>query len=348
MKTSFIKSVVLAGFVMCLLACQNKVDIVNAPTQLLSIDSIPDIKHLTDIRFHNNDVLLTYESRGSYGQQFVRQYVYDNKKAELKYKRSLFRNDNGQYDFYIPILFSDNKNDLFVVDREMPTVYKVSDEGQAITTGDVVISRESKTPYPIVMDARQVFQKSLREYLFVGREPNGGAQSLFLSKNEDDSVCITEISKIIYNPDQPSWITNFGKLAYNDNDQIGVFAFQMYPVIQYINLQTGEKSSFRLSNTIQSELITDGADIWEQNPVYFRDITSNSKYIYALYWGKTFQDAGDEQAEGKGFSQIYKFDWDWKLKQVYNINKCLNNICIDNTGNSIIGFDGYIFYSIGF
>lgn len=81
MKTSFIKSVVLAGFVMCLLACQNKVDIVNAPTQLLSIDSIPDIKNLTDIRIHNN---------------------------------------------------------------------------------------------------------------FVGREPNGGAQSLFLSKNEDDSICKPE------------------------------------------------------------------------------------------------------------------------------------------------------------
>lgn len=307
----------------------------------LKMDSVPDIKIMTEIRVWDNKVYITYESKGEYGQRHVKQYTYNQSTQTLCYDKEFFKNDDGYYQLFAPSLFDDGEEGLYVYDRDMPSVYSVASNGVAKSTGKHLITTSAKTPYSLVQEARQAFYKSTDEYLFIGREPFGGEQALFLSRNYADSITINEVCKIAYNKDNPSWMINFGKATYNSHKQIVAYAYQLYPVIQFINVNNAKEESFvNLEDVEKFNIKIEGADIWEQNPVQFKDITSNEKYIYALFWGKTFTAVNNDRQLDKGMSKIIKYDWEGNVIATYTINRYLENIGVSNENSCIIGYDG--------
>lgn len=307
----------------------------------LKMDSVPDIKIMTEIRVWDNKVYLTYESKGEYGQRHIKQYTYNQSTQTLNFDKELFKKDDGYYQLFAPSLFDDGEEGLYVYDRDMPSVYSVSSNGVANSTGKHLITTSAKTPYSLVQEARQAFYKSTDEYLFIGREPFGGEQALFLSLNYADSIIINEVCKIAYNKDNPSWMINFGKATYNPHKQIVAYTYQLYPIIQLINVNNAKEESFvKLEDVESFNIKIEGADIWEQNPVQFKDITSNEKYIYALFWGKTFTAVNNDRQLDKGMSKITKYDWEGNVIATYTINRYLENIGVSNENSCIIGYDG--------
>lgn len=151
--------------------------------EVLKTDSMPDIKILSEIRIRNNQVYLTYECDGEYGQQHVKHYTYDRSTRTLHYEKELFKKDNGSYPFFAPFLFEDDKGSLYVYDRDIPSVYTVSADGKARPTGKHLITSSAKIPYALVQQVQQAFYQSPDAYLFIGRKPQGGTQALFLARN---------------------------------------------------------------------------------------------------------------------------------------------------------------------
>lgn len=308
--------------------------------EVLKTDSLPDIQILSEIRVWDNQVYLTYENEGEYGQQHIKQYRYDSDARTLRYEKELFKKDNGTYQFFAPSLFEDDKGALYVYDRDISSVCTISADGMAHPTGKHLITSSAKVPYALVRQAQQAFYKSPDEYLFIGKAPNGGAQALFLSRNFADSVVIDEVSKIVYKEDNASWVINFGKATYHPNKQTVAFAYQLYPAIQFIDIPNNKAFTAALPDVKPTNIITDGADIWEQNLVQFKDITSNGKYIYALYWGKTFATARHERQSGKGASTLIRYDWDGNITAIYTIDSCLDSIGVSNDNSYVIGYNG--------
>ena len=75
----YLKSILCASVVvLAVVGCSANRDIkyVSAELQVIEVDSMPDIKILSEIRVRNNQVYLTYESKGEYGQRHLKQYVY--------------------------------------------------------------------------------------------------------------------------------------------------------------------------------------------------------------------------------------------------------------------------------
>lgn len=343
-RNLYLKSIMCASVVvLAAVGCSANRDIkyVSADLQVIEVDSMPDIKILSEIRVRNDQVYLTYESKGEYGQRHIKQYVYDNKFQSLSYDKELFKKDDGCYQLFVPSLFEDDKGDLYSFDRDMPSVYSVSADGMAVPTRNSLINTKAKTPYTLVQEVRQAFSKSQDEFLFIGREPFGGEQALLLSRNYTDSIIVDEICKITYDKEFPSWMINFGKATYNSHKQIVAYAFQLYPVIQFINVNNAKEESFvKLEDVEYFNIKIEGADIWEQNPVQFKDITSNEKYIYALFWGKTFTAVNNDRQLDKGMSKIIKYDWEGNVIATYTINRYLENIGVSNENSCIIGYDG--------
>ena len=330
-------SVLLAG---CFgYSSKNNIQHITPTVEVLHIDSMPDIKILAEIRVRANQVYLTYESKGEYGQLHIKQYRYNNDTKTLNYDKEFFKNDNGYYQLFAPSLFEDDKGTLYVYDRDVPSVSIVDADGMANSIGKHLITSSAKTPYTLVQEARQAFYKSPNEYLFIGREPYGGTQAFFLSHNHTDSIIINEVCKIVYNEDNPSWMINFGKAAYNHNNQIIAFAYQLYPVVQFIDLKNNNVSTSVLPNVNTADVITEGADIWELNPVQFKDITSNVRFFYALYWGKSFSETHNERLSGKKISTIIKYDCNGQIIATYTIDRYLEAIGVSNDDSYIIGYD---------
>lgn len=71
----------------------------------------------------------------------------------------------------------------------------------------------------------------------------------------------------------------------------GAFAYQLFPAIEFFNFSNGTTNLFKKGlNTFNPKTISEG-DIWESNPIHFKYITSNEKYVYCLYWGLSTQRA---------------------------------------------------------
>ena len=345
----YLKSILCASVVvLAVVGCSANRDIkyVSAELQVIEVDSMPDIKILSEIRVRNNQVYLTYESKGEYGQRHIKQYVYDNKFQSLSYDKELFKKDDGCYQLFVPSLFEDDKGDLYSFDRDMPSVYSVSADGMAVPTRNSLITTKAKTPYTLVQEVRQAFSKSQDEFLFIGREPFGGEQALLLSRNYTDSIIVDEICKITYDKEFPSWMINFGKATYNQQKQVLAFAYQLYPTIQFFKLEEGQIFKSSLPQSQYLELQTEGADIWEQNCVQYKDITSNENHIYALYWGETFETVYRERKNNAGTSQIMQYDWDGNLLSIYKVDKCLETVGVSSDDGYIICYDGDKIYHL--
>lgn len=321
--------------------CSSKKDtqLIKPSVEILQIDSMPDIKILSEIRVRNNLVYLTYESKGEYGQRHIKLYTYNEETGTLNYDKEFFKKDNGYYQLFAPSLFEDNDGVMYVYDRDVPLISIVDADGMANSTGKHLITTSAKAPYTLVQEARQAFYKSSDEYLFIGREPYGGTQALFLSHNNTDSISINEVCKIAYDKDRPSWMINFGKAAYNHENQIVAFAYQLYPVVQFVDLKNNDAFISVLPNISTDGMVTEGADIWEQNPVQFKDITSNERFFYALYWGKDFSEAHNEQQSGKGASKIFKYNCNGQIIATYTIDRCLESIGVSDDDSYILGYD---------
>lgn len=330
-------SCLLAGCLCC--SSKNDIQQIKPTVEILQIDSMPDIKILSEIRVRNNLVYLTYESRGEYGQRHVKQYTCNEETGTLNYDKEFFKKDNGYYQLFAPSLFEDNNGVMYVYDRDIPSISIVDADGMANSTGKHLITTSAKAPYTLVQEARQAFYKSSDEYLFIGREPYGGTQALFISHNNTDSISINEVCKIVYDEDRPSWIINFGKAAYNHENQIVAYAYQLYPVVQFIDLKNNDLYTLVLPNISTDSIVTEGTDIWEQNPVQFKDITSNKRFFYALYLGKTLSDIHNERQSGKEESKIIKFDYCGQVIAIYTIDRCLESIGVSNDDSYIIGYD---------
>lgn len=334
--------------VLAAVGCSANRDIkyVSADLQVIEVDSMPDIKILSEIRVRNDQVYLTYESKGEYGQRHIKQYVYYNKFQSLSYDKELFKKDDGCYQLFVPSLFEDDKGDLYSFDRDMPSVYSVSADGMAVPTRNSLITTKAKTPYTLVQEVRQAFSKSQDEFLFIGREPFGGEQALLLSRNYTDSIIVDEICKITYDKEFPSWMINFGKATYNQQKQVLAFAYQLYPTIQFFKLEEDHIFKSSLPQSQYLELQTEGADIWEQNCVQYKDITSNENHIYALYWGETFETVYRERKNNAGTSQIMQYDWDGNLLSIYKVDKCLETVGVSSDDGYIICYDGDKIYHL--
>ena len=348
-RNLYLKSIMCASVVMlAAVGCSANRDIkyVSADLQVIEVDSMPDIKILSEIRVRNDQVYLTYESKGEYGQRHIKQYVYDNKFQSLSYDKELFKKYDGCYQLFVPSLFEDDKGDLYSFDRDMPSVYSVSADGMAVPTRNSLITTKAKTPYTLVQEVRQAFSKSQDEFLFIGREPFGGEQALLLSRNYTDSIIVDEICKITYDKEFPSWMINFGKATYNQQKQVLAFAYQLYPTIQFFKLEEDHIFKSSLPQSQYLELQTEGADIWEQNCVQYKDITSNENHIYALYWGETFETVYRERKNNAGTSQIMQYDWDGNLLSIYKVDKCLETVGVSSDDGYIICYDGDKIYHL--
>ena len=253
----------------------------------LRCDTALNIKNIQDMKLMgNNELYVTYEIPNSYGDQLVNSLSVDLGKRNLSFKKEFFKRKNGTYVFSVPIIFWDTLK----------------------RNGQSIISSKSICPYRLVIEAKYPFVDSLGQYVFVGRQEKNGFQAILRSTPATDGVRkIEEVSKIIFDSRYPSWLVNYGSLAYNPQKNVAAFAYQLFPAVQFYNLTDGSSFKFMKGrNTFNPKTLKEG-DIWESNPIHFKAITANDKYIYCLYWGMTEQQA--KNTDGRRSDKPLLFCW---------------------------------------
>ena len=199
------------------------------------VDSTLQIKNIQDLRIIEHSLYLTYDYVGGYGHQMLCSYDIDYNNTLLKFRKTFFREENNYYSIFAPVSFWDNNGNMYVVERDQPYINIISND-TILRTSKALMSNNARTPYEMVLEAKQAFYKSPDEYYFIGRQPMSGIQAIYHSDNHNSQPIVTEIRKLIFDERYPSWILNHGKFSYNHKKKMGVYAFQMFPAIQIYDL----------------------------------------------------------------------------------------------------------------
>ena len=307
-------------------------------TSVMSIDTVPHIKILQDLRIVGNKLYITYEEPNSWGQMIFCSYDIDYKNNSLLRRRVYFKRDNGSYSIFFPITFWDDKYNLFVVERDNPHIYMVLGDSLC-KTDNALITEKSHVPYSMSLNVRQAFYKSKDEYYFIGRQPLHGCCGIYHSHNIGNQVYITEFKKIVFNEKDTTWVANQGRFEYNRN--CGAYAYLFFPGIKFFNFTKNTQTTFTvktLHNGYSTNLSEE--DIYENSFIYFNYLASTEQYLYALYWGAMLKDMNERHKKGLAVTKILKFDIDGKLCEVYTVNKRLQAISVSDDNRKVVGYDG--------
>lgn len=278
-------------------------------------------------------------------QQILSSYNIDLDNKMLTFQKEYFKRDSATYDFYFFTPLWDNNDSLFIVESDNPVLWEQVNDS-IVQTDKALLSTTAKVPHAVALHVRRAFYVSDNEYIFVGRQPRDGEGAIYRSVIDNGETIVTEITPLIADEKYQSWVVNHGTLTYNNSIKKGAFAYWMFPKIKIFDYTNKTEKTISLGeSTFNPETIEEG-DLWYINTVNFIDIVSTDEYIYALYWGNTFEGMDKDNKEGKAVTRICKFDWNGNLEKSYKIKRALKNIAVTKDGKSIIGYDGENFVLI--
>lgn len=337
-----IYTIYLLSSVLVWISCSNQ-----KAHQIQSISSIPfdvdstiPIRNIQNLNIVGDQLYITYDYAGGGVHQILRRYDINYKKRQLTFSKELLKDDNNRYSIYVPVVFWDNAGDMFVAEYSAPDIYLLRNDS-LFKTSNALISAKAKVPYEMALEAKQAFYKSPNEYYFVGRQPMSGISAVYHADNRNNKLTITEKKRIICDERYSSWMLNAGTFSYNYSNNIGVYAFMLFPVIKIYDFANDNEKiiRFKADSTFNSST-TYEADVWETNHIQFKHLCTTDDYIFALYWGAMAVDMDRKRYNGTAKTKIVKCDLEGNILNIYVVNRGLQAFTISNDNTTAIAYDG--------
>ncbi len=264
-------------------------------------DSLPALRHITDMKISGDTLYFVYETEDGFGQRFLRSAVIDYENAKLSIRPEIGKREDGYYVSYMPYPFFDASGNVHIVSQDDGEIYDLSDGNALTRTKKYLVSGNSTVPFPMSHYLQDVSMVSQDNYVFIGREPNGGLQYAMAANTASENV--DTIRKIAISPELQSWMPNAGKLTYSGKHNRLAFAYRLHPVIEILGMDGELVKRVQIAADTFDPKLLEEADFEDLTPLHFVDISASSDYIYALYWGCMYSERETT------VPCIYKIDW---------------------------------------
>lgn len=296
---------------------------------------LPSIKYITDMKIQADTLLFVYEREDGYGQRFLRRGIVDIENKKLDVSPDMGKRDDGYYTSYMPYPIIAVDQSINVIDQDDCEIYTIENDTAIVRTKQYLMGRNSTVPFALSQYVQDAFMSARGKYIFIGREPNGGRQ---YAMNADlTSATIDTICQISISPELQTWMPNAGELAYSSKYNRLAFAYRLHPAIEIFNSDGSKLKAIEVSPPTFNIATLEQADFENLNPLHFVDISTNSNYIYALYWGHKYGE--------KGAPKIYQLDWTGKIIARHALHDNVYKIAVFDD-NTLIGWTGNKFVSI--
>ncbi len=305
----------------------------------ISGEPLPAISHVTDMKVSGDTLLFVYESEDGYGQRFLRRAVIDSAGNTLRTSSDIGKLPGGYFVSYMPYPFVAADGSIRVVGQDDCELYDVENDTLLIRTGRYLMGGNTSVPLPFSRYVQDVFMAGPDDYIFIGREPNGGRQ--YAVKADLTTAKTDTIRRIGISPELQTWIANTGGMAYSGKYRRMAFAYRLHPVLEIFRAESSDVRTIEIAEPTFDRATLSQADLESLNPLHFVDITATDDFIFALYWGHDF----NSQPSDEFRSTIYKIDWDGNILGRFPMNIYLRNIAaVNNT--ILIGWTGTAFLQL--
>lgn len=332
---------ILSLFMLLLASCTANAHVTtNQPFTLIG-DSLPPIRHITDMKAVADTLWFVYETVDGFGQRFLRKAVIDQDNNTLDVGPVIGKKPDGYFMVNMPYPVYDIDNNMKVVNQEDGEIFNCAHDSVLTRTKNYILSGNSVLPFPLSQYVQNVYFVSPNNYVFVGREPNGGEQ--FAMKANVATAEIDSIRKIQLSSELTTWLPNAGELAYSKRYDRLAFAYRLHPIIEIFGMNGKLIKQVRIGeDTFNPNTIAE-ADFEEMNPLHIVDISVTPQYIYALHWNFKYTDAENTAPT------IFKIDWDGNIIDrvsnvpipLYKITVCDDNLIIGWNGKEFVSLAGF-------
>ena len=139
-------------------------------------DTLPAIRHVTDMKMSGDTLLFVFECEDGYGQQLLRRAVIDNSNNTISISPDMGKREDGYYTSYMPYPFISDNGALRVVGQDDCEIFTVENDTAFVRTRHYLMDSNSTVPFPLSQYVQDVYMTGMDKYVFIGREPNGGRQ----------------------------------------------------------------------------------------------------------------------------------------------------------------------------
>lgn len=329
----FILTLILTS---CSANAQQSIDI--QPLTLIS-DSLPPIRHVTEMKITGDTLWLVYETEAGFGQRFLRRAVIDRENNALYVGPDVGRKPDGYFMAYMPYPVDGAEEGMLVVNQEDGEIFRVDNGTALIRTKKYILSGNSSLPFPMSQYVQDISLVSPDNYVFIGREPNGGEQYAMTANIADEEA--DTIRKIAVSQQLRTWMPNAGELAYSRKYNRMAFAYRLHPIIDIFAPDGKLIKRVRVGEDTFNPATLGEADFEELNTLHFVDLTTTPEHIFALHWNCKYADAENVAPT------IFKIDWDGNIvDRLFNLPTPLYKIAATADGTSLIGWTGHEFVHI--
>lgn len=322
----------LLAFSLLLTGCANaQSKIVSTKLDIVG-NTLPSIRHITDMKVLGDTLLFVFDSEGGYGQRCMRRAVIDFDNNKLEISSDMGKREGGYYVSYMPYPFIASDGTIRVVGQDDCGIYTVENDTAFVRTKQYLIGMNCTPPLPLSQYVQDVFMTAPDKYVFIGREPKGGRQ--FAMTADLITSAIDTIRQINVSPGLQTWMPNVGELIYSGKYNRLAFAYKLHPVIEIFGTDGKIINSVKLSEDTFDSKTLEEADFEDLNPLHIVDMTYTPDFIYALYWGYKFSDADTYKPT------MLKIDWNGNVIKRYNdlTSSFSRIVAVDDS--HLIGWDG--------
>ena len=328
---------ILQLLVWLLASCSTNAHVTTHQSLTLIGISLPPIRHITEMKIVGDTLWFVYETEDGFGQRFLRKAVIDSTKKTLDVGSDIGRTPDGYFMAYMPYPVKGIDGTVQIVNQEDGEIFGCESDGVLIRTKNYILSGNSVVPFPLSQYVQDISSVSPDNYVFIGREPNGGEQ--YAMKANITAVEVDTIRKISLSPQLTTWLPNAGELVYSKQFDRLAFAYRLHPIIEIFGMDGKLIKQVRIGEDAFNPSTLDEADFEDLNPLQVVDLSVTTDYIYALYWN--FKNA-DVMLHAP---TILKIDWNGNVVDRYSdISQTLYKIAA--TADYIIGWAGKRFIRI--
>ena len=298
-------------------------------------ESLPAIRHVTDMKVSGDTLLFVFECEDGYGQRLLRRAVIDNANNTISISPDMGKRGDGYYASYMPYPFISDNGALRVVGQDDCEIFTVENDTAFVRTRQYLMDSNSTVPFPLSQYVQDVYMTNPDRYVFIGREPNGGRQYALTADLTTSKI--DTIRQINISSELQTWMPNAGEMIYSGKHNRLAFAYKLHPVIEIFSTDGKLIETVKIGEDTFDPKTLEEADFEDINILHTVDLTCTSNYIYALHWCCRYSDASELAPT------IYKIDWNGKvIDRYFNVPYPIYRIAaLDDT--RLIGWNGKSF-----
>ena len=271
--------------------------------EMIALDSILIVKNL-----NNQDMLMAFSLPDfTFLKSFGR---YGRGPGEFQYP-GLVKDESGEF---ICFIYERTNNHLYSLNkdfeiRELPVNFK---KGERASYND-----------------KQLHGISSKQFFYVESIKMGKA--IFVMDSENDTINTTLIKNLAFSDKHKNWAAYIGDFGVNGKKNRAVFAYKYFKRLIFLDLENKTSKTVIFNVPTETKKGNAVSMLDPSNITHYWGMSSNDKYVYVLYSGRTPIDVSKEL---KKYIYVEKFDWDGNPINKYKLDNW-GYFCVNQEENTI-------------